>query len=59
MNWFHRTLQTDRRDADLTIAVPDELTRTFLENEYRELIGSAVAGFGIQTVLFVLKDSAQ
>ncbi len=59
MNWFHRTLQTDCRDAEITIVVPDELTRTFLENEYRELIGSAVAGFGIQTVLFVLKDSVQ
>jgi hypothetical protein len=59
MNWFHRTLQTDCRDSEITIVVPDELARTFLENEYRELIGSAVAGFGIQTVLFVLKDSVQ
>ena len=52
-NWFEHTRQVDRCGPAITIAVADETTRCYLEEEYRELIDSAMTETGIETVRFV------
>ncbi len=52
-NWFEHTRQVDRCGPAITIAVADETTRCYLEEEYRELIENAITGTGIETVRFV------
>lgn len=56
-NWFDRTRQIERCKSVITIAVPDEPTRTYLESEYRELIESATSSIGIAAVRLVVRDA--
>lgn len=52
-NWFERSRQTSRSETHITIAVPDEATREFLEGEYRDVIESILRKMGIGTARFV------
>ena len=56
MNWFDRTRQVERSGAVVTVAVPNEPTRSYVESEYRSLVDSAVCslGLGVATVRFIV-----
>jgi len=56
MNWFDRTRQVERAGAVVTVAVPNEPTRSYVESEYRSLVDSVVCslGLGVATVRFVV-----
>jgi hypothetical protein len=54
MNWFDRTWQIDRCGTALTVAVPDEPTRSYLESEYHGLIESMVSDIGVAVVRLVV-----
>jgi hypothetical protein len=56
-NWFEGTRQIGRSGSAITIEVPDEATRLYVEEEYRELIRRAVTEMSIDTVAFVVAEA--
>ena len=44
----------ERKGSSLLVAVPDEPTRDYLENEYAEVIARAVAALGILEIQFMM-----
>jgi hypothetical protein len=54
-NWFADTRQVERSGATLTVSVPNEPTRSFLEDEYRAEILDAVLQLGIDHLQFVVR----
>lgn len=55
-NWFGRTRQIARWDTQITIAVPDETSRCFLETEYGDLLQYVLGEFGIETLRFIVTN---
>jgi hypothetical protein len=55
-NWFEPSRQIERDGTALTIAVPDEATRDFLDIDYREVITKVGSAMGLDTVHVVVKD---
>ena len=53
-NWFDRTRQVERSGASLTVSVPDEPTRDYLEIEYRTEVLRVATPLGIDEVRFVI-----
>jgi Helix-turn-helix domain len=49
-NWFECTRQLERRGGHITIAVPNEATRFFLEAEYGNHIRAALGEFGVEEI---------
>lgn len=47
-NWFDSTRQIQRQEEHIAIAVPDEVTRLFIEEQYGSLIRAVLAEFGIE-----------
>jgi hypothetical protein len=47
LNWFEPTRQIERQGAEITIAVSDEPSRSYLEAEYGTLIRMVLADLGI------------
>jgi Helix-turn-helix domain len=50
LNWFEPTRQVEREGAEITIAVPDEPSRIYLEAEYGNLARTVLAEFGIHQI---------
>jgi hypothetical protein len=48
LNWFERTRQVERRGGRITIAVPDEPSRFFVEVEYGTVTRAVLAELGIE-----------
>jgi hypothetical protein len=55
-NWFERTRQIRRWDTQITIAVPDETSRFFLETEYGDLAQYVLAEFGIERLQLIVTN---
>lgn len=55
-NWFDRTRQIEQCGPVISVAIPDELTREYLESEYRQLIDREATGIGIAPVLLVVSE---
>lgn len=49
-NWFHRTRQIQRQEEHIAIAVPDEPTRLFVEEEYGNVMRAVLAEHGIEKI---------
>jgi chromosomal replication initiation ATPase DnaA len=49
-NWFDRTRQIERRKEHIAIAVPDHVTRLFIEEEYGTVMRAALAEQGIERI---------
>lgn len=47
-NWFDRTRQIERGEEHIAIAVPDQVTRLFMEEEYGNVMKAVLAEFGIE-----------
>lgn len=47
-NWFDRTRQIQRQEGHIAIAVPDQATRLFIEEEYGNVMRAVLAEFGIE-----------
>jgi hypothetical protein len=58
LNWFAPTREVEKSGAVLTIAVPDEPTRCYIEGEYRHVTQSALASLGINEVHFVVPEQS-
>ena len=54
-NWFADTRQVERSGATLTVSVPNEPTRAFLDDEYRTEILDAVLLLRIDRIQFVVR----
>lgn len=54
-NWFERTRQLERRDGHITVAVPDEPSRVFIEAEYGNVTKSVLATFGIEEIALTVR----
>jgi hypothetical protein len=50
LNWFDSTRQVERHGAEITIAVADEPSRTYLETEYGTLTRTVLAELGIHEI---------
>ena len=57
-NWFVRSRQVERHGAQITIAVPDEASRLFLETEYGNQTRTALAELGIRDVEWTVVTTA-
>lgn len=53
-NWFDRSRQVERSGANLTVAVPDEPPREYLEMEYRTEVLRVASSMDIDEVQFVI-----
>lgn len=53
-NWFEPSRQAVRNGGALTIAVPDEASRYYLDTEYREVISMVMSDMGLSTVNVVV-----
>lgn len=49
-NWFERTRQVEQQDGRVTVAVPDDCSRLFIETEYGNLTKSVLAELGIDQI---------
>ncbi len=58
-NWFEPSRQTERDGTALTIAVPDEATRDFIDIDYREVVTKAISGMGVEIVHFIVRDRSR
>ena len=52
-NWFDRTRQIARQVEHIAIAVPDQVTRLFIEEEYGTVMRAALAEQGIEKIELV------
>jgi DnaA N-terminal domain len=53
-NWFDETRQTEQLGDEITVVVPNEPTRVYLESEYAELIERAIANTGLTRVRLIV-----
>ena len=49
-NWFERTRQVEQQDGRVTVAVPDDCSRLFIEAEYGNLMKFVLAELGIDQI---------
>ena len=49
-NWFECTRQVGQQEGRVTVAVPDDCSRLFIEAEYGDLTRSVLAEFGIDQI---------
>ena len=52
-NWIAPTRQLDRDGSQLRVWVPDEVTKTWLEQKYALLISATLPQFGVTAVEYV------
>jgi hypothetical protein len=57
-NWFDGTRQAQRLGDEITITVPNEPTRTYLESEYAQLIERAMVSTGISCVRLIVNQQS-
>lgn len=57
-NWFARSRQARRQGAQITIAVPDEASRLFLEAEFGHLTRTALAELDIHEIQWTVGAAA-
>ena len=50
LNWFEATRQLERQGREITVAVPDEPSGSYLETEYGTLTRTVLAELGIQEI---------